>query len=305
MLQYLLAMRTRRDVPGLEVSGYHLPEWGLVAESDASVPPTAPLLRGHVVPGALVRRLLRAGVPLRAVTPGCRMENLPDIDACRAAFRPAEPVALPGFGIGDLVVSVRAAEVLAGKHPDYFPTPIGLVADVVAATGLAPVFLGQVADDPYTAELRRRFPGAGFVPSAGPLADFEALRSAHHLLPAPSTFSWLAAWLSDATVVHQPVAAQFHPRQRPDIDLLPTGDRRYRFYEVAPRRYTASPDDLRFVLEGSGRPLDAAAVERLRRRVAPRVVAWRARNAALLTARTVRFAVAQRRSGDRDRPARP
>lgn len=303
MLQFLLATRVRRDVPGLEISGYRLPEWGLVGDPGASVPPTAPLLRGHVVPLALVRRLLRAGVPMRVVTPGCRMENLPGVDDARPLFRPADPVALPGFGPDQLVVSVRAAEVLAGKHPDYFPTPVGLIADVVAATGLEPVFVGELADDPYTATLQQRFPAAGFLPSGGPLADFEALRSAHHVLPAPSTFSWLAAWLSDAAVIHQPVAAQFHPRQRPDIDLLPAGDPRYRFYEVAPRRYTASPDDLRFVLEGTGRPIDDAAVGRLRRQVAPRVAAWRARNAALLTARTVRYALVVGRSAARRPPA--
>ena len=302
MLQYLLAMRIRREVPGLEVSGYHLPEWGLVDDDATVVPPSAPLLRGHVVPHALVRLLLRAGVPLRAVTPGCRMENLPGVDACRGVFRPADPVVVPGFGPEHLVVSVRAAEVLAGKHPDYFPTPVGLVVDVVEATGLEPVFVGQVADDPYTGALRARFPGAEFLPSGGPIVDFESLRSAHHVLPAPSTFSWLAAWLSNAAVVHQPVAAQFHPRQRPDIDLLPVHDPRYRFYEVAPRRYTGSPDDLRFVLESTGRPLGAAALERLRRRAAPRVVAWRARNAALLSGRTLRYASAWRRRGDHHPP---
>lgn len=34
-----------------------------------------------------------------------------------------------------------------------------------------------------------------------------------------------------------------NPNQRPDIDLLPENDRRYRFYEHAPRHWTASQDD--------------------------------------------------------------
>ena len=65
-------------------------------------------------------------------------------------------------------------------------------------------------------------------------------------MPSVSTFSWLAAWLSEARRIVLPVSGLFHPVQSPDIDLLPLADPRYSFvlfpinYSVPVAQYRAA-----------------------------------------------------------------
>jgi hypothetical protein len=108
--------------------------------------------------------------------------------------------------------------------------PIAFYADLIEQTGLQPVFMGQLGDDPYCTALRSRFPGAIFLPTRGPLGDFETIRNSRHVVVSVSTFAWLAAWLSDADTIFQPLAGFFSPGQRPDIDLLALDDDRYRYF---------------------------------------------------------------------------
>ncbi|WP_210214029.1 hypothetical protein, partial [Mesorhizobium sp. M4B.F.Ca.ET.019.03.1.1] len=58
------------------------------------------------------------------------------------------------------------------------------------------------------------------------------------------TFSWLASWLSSAHTIHLPVAGILDPIIRPDIDLLPAGDARYRFHQLDIGDWTASAEQL-------------------------------------------------------------
>jgi hypothetical protein len=99
--------------------------------------------------------------------------------------------------------------------------------------------MGQLENSPYMAALRKRFPAARFVASAGPAADFETIRRAHHIVPSISTFAWVAAWLSEAEQIYLPVLGLFNPVQNRCVDLLPMWDPRFRFFQF-PLHY-ASP----------------------------------------------------------------
>jgi hypothetical protein len=68
------------------------------------------------------------------------------------------------------------------------------------------------------------------------VADFACIRASHNIVPAISTFSWLAAWLSDAARVFMPVLGLFHPLQAPATHLLPLDDARFTFF-LFPHHY--------------------------------------------------------------------
>jgi Glycosyl transferase family 11 len=90
--------------------------------------------------------------------------------------------------------------------------------------------MGQLEDNGYVRELRSRFPFGVFLESRGAIEDFETIRQSKNIIISISTFSWLAAYLSDATCVVMPIMGFLNPQQRPDIDLLPINDCRYEFY---------------------------------------------------------------------------
>ncbi len=162
-------------------------------------------------------------------TYGQRMENFLAPEFYRSVFVHAgSPV--PGAGPDELLCSIRQGDVLDGHHPDYVLIPPDFYEEVAHVTGLRLVFAGQLEDSPYMAELRARFPQARFLPSRGPMADFERIRRSVNILPSVSTFAWLAAWLSEARQIFLPVLGLLHPLQSRSTNLLPLGDARVRFY---------------------------------------------------------------------------
>jgi len=111
--------------------------------------------------------------------------------------------------------------------------------------GLRPVLFGQIEDDWYSRMLMEALPHARVIRSGGILADFERLRSARHVVTSISSFAWLATWLSTtAQSIHVPVLGLLNPTQRPDIDLLPMHDARYRFYHFPVRHWNGQPEDV-------------------------------------------------------------
>ena len=151
----------------------------------------------------------------------------------------------PVYGDDFLVVNVRAGEILDGFHRNYCPMPFGFFESLIRDSGRKPVFVGQIHDDnDYCRRLRQRFPDAAFTPKTSPLTDFETLRRSSHVVAAVSSFSWLACWLSSAQTIHLPVVGIFDPRQRPDINLLPLDDARYRFHQFVMGDWTGSPEQL-------------------------------------------------------------
>ncbi|ESZ53274.1 hypothetical protein X731_01265 [Mesorhizobium sp. L2C054A000] len=154
-------------------------------------------------------------------------------------------VAAPTHGDDFLVIHVRAGDILDGFHRNYCPMPFGFFETLIKDSGRNPVFVGQTHDDnDYCRRLRQRFPDAVFAPKASPLTDFETLRRASHLVTGVSSFSWLAGWLSSARTIHLPVAGIFDRCIRPDIDLLPLDDPRYRFHQFDMGDWTGSSEQL-------------------------------------------------------------
>lgn len=259
MFQLMLAHVIASRVPGAVITGDKLPEFGW---DPPEMPTPARSLRlvghqlrlaGNRVDLGRVVYMLKAGLLDGVVTSalGCRMDMLPTVDEARAIFRNEEPE-VEGFGPDCLVINVRAPFVReeGGGHPSYCPLPFAYYDRLIAETGLRPVFLGQINRDPHAMALRARFPGAEFFPSRGAMVDFAALRRSRHICVAVSTFSWLAAWLSGAETIHMPVAGMFHPGFRNDIDLLPVGDRRYRFQLFPAKPWTGTPAELAETIDG-------------------------------------------------------
>lgn len=238
MVRYMLAQRIAAELGGWPVVGHQMPEWGLVSDQ-----PDQPQGRGFSTGRA--HRQDVAGIARRALAEqvdhvlvesfGQRLEYFADQRARFAALF-AGP---PGNPIADdeLAINIRTGDIVDGYHPDYTPLPLAFYHRLVFETGLRPVFVGQLQDNWYNRALRAQFPQARFL-SGGVIEDFQTVRGARHVVPAISSFSWLAAWLSDrAEVIHLPVAGLFNPLQRGDIDLLPRDDPRWRFHLFVPGRY--------------------------------------------------------------------
>jgi len=250
MFECLFAHRLACEIPGALITGSPIREWG-IRFPEIPLPRPSVTIEGHRPELPRLLSLVRAGL-LRGIETNClacRMELLPPLDLARALFRPVAPPVRHGDDA--LVINVRAAEILGPRHKDYRPLPIAHYERLVAATGLRPVFMGQIGDDPYCEALRARFPDATFEPSRGPMADFATIRAARHVVLPVSTFSWLAAWLSEAETIHLPVIGFFHPRRRAEVDLIPVLDPRYRFHLFPEDVWTGTEEALRHAIQGA------------------------------------------------------
>jgi hypothetical protein len=267
MLQYMIALKLADAVAGLELCGYDMPLWQLSRPAPADYPADAVRHEGNYTPMRQIARYLRRGLiqHLTLGALGMRLANLNDVSYYRRVFDPANADEVEPFGPGHIVINVRGAEILGGLYADYGPVPFSFIDQVIAASGARPVLLGQLGDDRYTTEIRRRYPDAIVRPSRGALNDFETLRRSKQIAVAVSTFSWLAAWLSEAETIHFPVSGFFHPRQRPEYDLLPSNDGRYIFYECEVRPWAATAADFAYLwAPREHHVLEKAEVEQLR-----------------------------------------
>ncbi len=244
MFQHMLAEIIRNRVPDCSVSGPGLPEWEIEGAAEPRQQAFALVLRGHTIPLNdlidLMRRVPHVDVYLASLS-----ARLCHYAAMRSHFQAMFPISssVPSVEPDYLVINVRLGEILAGAHPNYMPLPIDWYRQLIEQEGLTPLFMGQLGSDPYTQALRRAFPQAEFQPSLGPRADFDFIARAPNLVLPISTFSWLASWLSPMVqTIHLPVAGLFDPGGRPDHDLLPIDDPRYRFHDLGLRSWNASPE---------------------------------------------------------------
>jgi hypothetical protein len=230
MIQYMVALSLASRVGRCVLSHVTLREWDIVhpwvegefrTEIVTDPQPDLERLAAALRDGSLERVDIR--------TYGQRMENFLTAEAYRGVFVHAGPE-VRGAGPDELLCSIRQGDVLDGHHPDYVLIPPDFYEEVARATGLRLVFAGQLEDSPYMAELRARFCQARFLPSRGPIVDFERIRRSVNILPSVSTFAWLAAWLSEARQIFLPVLGLLHPLQSRTTNLLPLGDPRVRFY---------------------------------------------------------------------------
>ncbi len=231
MIQFLIAVALAEKAGRARFSNVDLPIWGIRHPWIAHDAERTEIVTADRVELDRLARALTVGqldcVDIR--TYGQRIENFPEVATCREVFR-HQGTAYAGVGPDELLCSIRQGEVLDARHPDYVLIPPAFYAELAEHTGKRLVFMGQLEDSLYMTELRRRFPQARFLPSRGPAADFERIRRSSHVVPAISTFSWLAAWLSEAEQIYLPVLGLFHPFQNRNVDLLPLADPRYRFY---------------------------------------------------------------------------
>lgn len=261
MFQHMFALALQARVPEATISGTSLPEWGIS-------PPLAPpqpsaerlMIRRHDVPFDRLARRLQASpdIDVDVLRLNLRMAYYKGLlDTCRRAFPPGHA---HGAGPEEIAINIRGAEILTGLHKNFIPMPVSFYEHIVAETGLQPVFVGQIGDDRYSDALRARFPGARFVSHGFGLEDFHFLRASHNIVVAISSYSWLAAWLSEtAERIFMPVAGIYHPAARPDIDLLPRDDKRYTLFQTDLRSWKGKPQELARLIDA---PLAAFGIRR-------------------------------------------
>jgi hypothetical protein len=233
MIQYMVALTFADLVPGCQISGIRLPEWGIHHPRIESPGPVAvERLEQHINLLDLADRL-RSGQIRRVEWSGFgqRMENFLPTERYRDIF--VSPFKQPmGFGADHLVCPVRAEDIVDGSVNDYPLTPVEFYRDLVELTGLTPVFIGQTQPNAYLDRLRAAFPTAKFrEPQSNILVDFETIRQSKNVVVGVSTYSWLAAWLSrEAENIYMTVSGLFNPMQRPNVNLLPYGDCRFKLF---------------------------------------------------------------------------
>jgi hypothetical protein len=246
MFRLMFAEYLRRHIPGSVVTGAGIPEFGILLGDDRPKNPV------KLAPSAT--RLDIAEIIEAVEAPGCdgivigyyglRLEYFAEHrDMFMAMFQTSSGG--QHTEADELVIHVRAGDILDAIHPDYFPVPISYYRNLVERTGLRPVFTGQTRDSVYSDALRRSFPDARFLAGNHWLDDFQTTRNAQNIVTAVSTFTWLAAWLSQtAKRIYMPQLGLMNPRQRPDVDLSPTADERYVFEPFPVEKFTASADQL-------------------------------------------------------------
>ncbi len=232
MIQFATAQALAARIGTVRFSNVNLPPFGVHHPAIGGDYPATEIVTSHAVQLDRLANALAAGrlqrVDIR--TYGQRMENfLPP--QCYAQTFPQISPPPQTSGPGELLINIRQGDILDGHHPDYVLIPPDFYEALLAETGLVPVFMGQLEDTPYSRTLRTRFPGARFLPSLGAAMDFARIRAARFIVPSISTFSWLAAWLSEADRIFLPVLGLLNPAQNRGVNLLPLDDPRYRFYQ--------------------------------------------------------------------------
>jgi hypothetical protein len=257
--------------------GHKLPEWsaqadlhGAVQRSNLSV--GSNLTRADYL-SAMIDRFRPSTIELDGVV--LRVGNYGDIERYREMFPLKD-----GDGIqiakDRLLIHIRAGDVSVPSHGSYGPIPVSYYQYLVSKTKLVPVFIGETSQSPYIEALSRAFPGAEFVSGASAFEDFQTIRRAQHIAVSVSSFSWLAAFLSTAETIHVPVAGLLDPRERPDADLLPLGDPRYRFHDVSARAWKDRYSDM-LAHRTDFKPMSVIDVKRLRKAAVRRTAVQSAR----------------------------
>jgi hypothetical protein len=235
MLQYMGALTLARRIKGCAIVNVSLPEWGIEIPDDTQHQQffdnldlwTWDPFRPHVQDICTIANK-SPSIRIMMADHLQRMEFLGSSEFYNGIFLKNSHLSHKVTD-NELLINIRAGDILGGV-PHYPLVPIAFYEEVVAKTGLNPVFVGQLDNSEYVAAIKRRFPGARFINSQGARADFDLIRSAKNIVVAVSTFSWLAAWLSEADNIFLPLTGFYNPAHHREIDLLPVDDVRYRFF---------------------------------------------------------------------------
>ncbi len=238
MFQYMVAKSIETLVPGCIVSGEDMNAWGISLPYVTQENRRVAVVTSQRVEVERLASDLREGridyVELR--TYGQHFANmLPSAQQYDKIF--SRRYASHGGAEDELVINIRAGDILEAVHSDYTLLPVAYYREIVDQMGLKPVFCGQTTmNNAYLHRLGAAFPEARFLPDPGPLETFDYMRNSRHVLPSISTFAWLAAWLSSAATVILPVYGLFNPLQCRTQNFVPLGDPRYRF-DLFPASY--------------------------------------------------------------------
>lgn len=236
MIQYMGALTLASRIKGCEIVNVSIPEWGIELPDDTHNELffdnidlwTWDPFRPHVEDlSAIANR--SESIRIMMGDHLLRMEFLRRPQHYNAIFPEGSSSSSNVLTEDDILINIRAAELLDGV-PHYPLLPVSFYEDVVARTGKNPVFMGQLTPSRYVQHLRERFSGARFIESLGARADFDLIRSAKNIVISVSTFSWLAAWLSEAETIIIPLAGFYNPAHHREVDLLPVDDIRYRYF---------------------------------------------------------------------------
>ena len=189
MLQYMVAVKFQSLVPGCRIANVMLPEWGIEHPPVESPGPVIAADQYHSIDLDELTERARAGEGCRVVYSGFgrRMENFLDVEACRGVFR-SPAVAPLAFDERHLVCPIVAEDTPDDRGPFHPLTPVEFYADIVAETGLTPVFVGQGAPGRYTERLRAQFPRRNSLPPATPWAS--SRRSARRRTSSSGSALW-------------------------------------------------------------------------------------------------------------------
>jgi capsular polysaccharide biosynthesis protein len=269
-MQYLTARHIAEKSEGCALSGVVLPEWGIENVVIEGEPDDSGIgVVGEWVNVDGIATTLRAGfkdrIGLR--TQARWLSNFPDVEVSRSLL-PANDKDVSGFQTEYLVAHI---ELPVDGDANRVLLPIDFYEELAQSTGLRLVFLGELDSSAYCRALRERFPDAVFQ-YASPTQIFHTLRHSVNLVPAVTSFSWLAAWLSRADRILLAVDGFLHPVQNPMIELLPENDSRYDFY-LFPINYAASAngfDQAHAALRNRWRRLARSEIACLRTRHRPK-----------------------------------
>lgn len=231
MFQIMLASTLAELIKNVNIFGYDIPEWQLTGPKMAKIPGESFLITGHKFNIKNLLYLIDSGMINGVVIEGwgMRLEYFDGPERYRGLFK--TNVDYPKLTENDLLIHVRAEDILTGWHPKYFPMPLSYYEEIISVSKLNPIFMGQLGDDPYSVAIRKKFVGAKFLPKLSVVQDFQTLRSAHHVGLSISSFSWLATWLSETVqTINIPLAGLFEPNA--ETDLLPLNDQRYHFNKL-------------------------------------------------------------------------
>jgi hypothetical protein len=268
MIQFLVAKTLQKLVPDLAISNSVLPAWGINYPEIERKGRIFYFDEPQNVPFVVFRELFSRGLVecIQYGGYGQRVSNLPPWREATRYFRCTNEL-VKGFSSEHLVINIRGGEILDGRHPGYVLVPIDFYRRLVNRTGLKPVFMGQIDDNVYCDALRRAFPDAPFIPSGGMMHDFELVRRSVNVVPAVSTFSWLACWLSEtAENIFMPMTGIFNPFQSRDHDFAPTNDERFKFFWF-PANYAGQVGDFESnhaPLQGRFRQIDDVELRRMK-----------------------------------------
>lgn len=140
------------------------------------------------------------------------------------------------FGERDISIHIRGGDLwqvnsLKRVHGGYRALPFSFYRTVLAQRQWDNIYIvTEDPDDPMVLKLAEQF--SARVQSSSAEDDFNFLMSSTNVVMSVSTFSWWAAWLSDAKTIFFPKSGLFDPSFRPDINLIPDDEPRYRFITI-------------------------------------------------------------------------